>query len=32
MRPDDERLIKARHHFSAKYGLSAEEIERAAQV
>lgn len=32
MRPDDERLIRARHHFSSKYGLSAEEIERAAQV
>ncbi|KPB00488.1 sterol desaturase family protein [Ahrensia marina] len=32
MRPDDERLIKARHHFSSKYGLSAEEIERAGQV
>lgn len=32
MRPDDERLIKARHHFSIKYGLSAEEIERAGQV
>lgn len=32
MRPDDERLVKARHYFSNKYGLSAEEIERAGQV
>lgn len=31
MRPDDARLVAARQQFAAKYGLSAKEIERAAQ-
>ncbi|WP_120501096.1 sterol desaturase family protein [Roseovarius sp. EL26] len=30
MRPDDPRLICARHHFAEKYGLSDKEIEQAA--
>ncbi|SLN44567.1 Fatty acid hydroxylase superfamily protein [Roseovarius albus] len=32
MRPDDPRLIKARHHYADKYRLSANEIERAARA
>lgn len=30
MRPDDERLVSARNRFAVKYGLKADEIERAA--
>ncbi|MEP5151941.1 sterol desaturase family protein [Planktotalea sp.] len=30
MRPDDARLVAARQRFAGKYGLSAEEIARAA--
>lgn len=32
MRPDDDRLIAARHRFAEKYGLTDAEIERAAVV
>lgn len=32
MRPDDPRLIAARHKFAAKYGLSDAEIARASTV
>ena len=31
MRPDDPRLIAARHHFAARYGLSQDDIARAAR-
>lgn len=32
MRPDDARLVSARNRFSDKYGLSADEITRAASA
>lgn len=32
MRPDDPRLVAARHRFAGRYGLEAEEIERAARA
>jgi hypothetical protein len=32
MRPDDARLIAARKTFAAKYGLSQDEITRAAAL
>jgi hypothetical protein len=32
MRPDDARLIEARQTFAAKYGLSQDEITRAAAL
>lgn len=32
MRPDDPRLVAARQRFAARYGLSAEEITRAARA
>ncbi|MEZ5772585.1 MAG: hypothetical protein R3D61_13555 [Defluviimonas denitrificans] len=31
MRPDDPRLIAARHRFAARYRLSADDIARAAR-
>lgn len=31
MKPDDHRLVAARHHFAKKYQLTSEEIERAAR-
>lgn len=32
MRPDDPRLVAARHRFARRYGLEADEIERAARA
>ena len=32
MRPDDPRLVAARHRFATRYGLSEEEITRAARA
>ncbi|MGB5838126.1 MAG: fatty acid hydroxylase, partial [Albidovulum sp.] len=32
MRPDDQRLIAARQRFAGRYGLSPDEIARAARV
>lgn len=32
MRPDDARLVAARARFAGKYGLTADDIKRAAQV
>jgi hypothetical protein len=32
MRPDDPRLVAARHRFAPRYGLSMDEIERAARA
>ena len=32
MRPDDPRLIAARHHFAARYGLSQDDIARAGRA
>lgn len=32
MRPDDPRLVAARHRFAGRYGLGADEIERAARA
>jgi hypothetical protein len=32
MRPDDPRLVAARQRFARRYGLEAEEIERAARA
>ncbi len=32
MRPDDPRLVAARHRFAGRYGLSTDEIARAARA
>lgn len=32
MRPDDPRLVAARHRFAGRYGLAPDEIERAASA
>lgn len=32
MRPDDPRLVAARHRFATRYGLSMDDIERAARA